>query len=168
MRPTKPNRFRISSNFPIIKFVICILTVSIIINIGTSISNNAIASETIFLLGVELLVAVALFYFIRTRKQIDYDDIAQILYLVDKNNLAETQIPVERLDKILYSGIGLQSKGSYVIFYRDSYNQLAKFHLFPILFDNSIATIIADTKFKNPNLITRTWSLGWLNLFFKQ
>jgi hypothetical protein len=101
-----------------------------------------------------------------TRKRIDYDDIKEILYLVDLKRQTETEIPVEHIDKILYSTIGTaQPFGSYVIIYRDYQNQKQKFRLFPIPFDNSIDIIKTDAKAKNPNLITRNWSIGLNELF---
>jgi hypothetical protein len=106
-----------------------------------------------------------LLVFVYTRKRIDYDDIKQILYVVDTKRQTEIEIPVEKIDKILYSAIGGRGNKSYVIVYRDFHNHRQKVRLFPIPFDNSIDTIITDTKLQNPNLVTRNWSIGWNELF---
>lgn len=103
-------------------------------------------------------------YFVCTRKRIDYDDINQIVFVVDEKRQTETNIPVEKIDKVLYSSIGGSGNKSYVIIYRDFHNQRQKVRLFPIPFDNSIDTIITDIKLKNPDLVTRNWSIGWNEL----
>jgi hypothetical protein len=117
---------------------------------------------------VETVIILALLYFIQTRKQIDYDDIKQVLYLVDVRKQVEIEVPVERIDKILYSEIGIRGKGSYIIVYRDFHNQTKKIRLFPILFDNSIDTIENDTKLKNPEVTTKNWDLSLFNFPIKK
>jgi hypothetical protein len=168
MTVTKPNRYRVSSKFPVIKFVICVFFLSIVINIVRNITNNAITLNVILGLTVETVIILALLYFIQTRKQIDYDDIKQVLYLVDVRKQVEIEVPVERIDKILYSEIGIRGKGSYIIVYRDFHNQTKKIRLFPILFDNSIDTIENDTKLKNPEVTTKNWDLSLFNFPIKK
>ncbi len=111
------------------------------------------------------IALTAIFYFINTRKRIDYDDIKQTLYIVDTKTQTEIEVPVEKIDKIYLSAFGGRGNSSYVIVYRDFDNQQQKVRLFPILFDNSIKTIKADTEFKNPNVIIRNWTFGWNELF---
>ena len=168
MTLTKPNRYRVSSKFPVIKFIIGVLILSIIISIIKHISDNTITSKVILGLTVETALILALLYFIRKWKQIDYDDIKQVLYVVDLKKQMEIEVPVERIDKILYSEIGIRGKGSYIIVYRDFHNQTNKVRLFPVLFDNTIDTIITDAKLKNPEVITSSWSFGWLNSLIKK
>lgn len=157
-----PNRYRISTKFTMVKVFVFVGLFSIIFNVIRDIRNNTITSNSITGLTLGALGLAGIFYFIRTRKQIDYDGIKQVLYVVDKQKMTEFEIQVENIDKILYSAVGFnQSYHSYVIVYRDFQNQQQKVRLFPIPFDNSIDTIITDTKLKNPNLVTRSWSIGW-------
>jgi hypothetical protein len=111
------------------------------------------------------IALTAIFYFVSTRKRIDYDDIKQTLYVVDTKKDTEIEVPVENIDKILYSSFGGRGTGSYVIVYRDFHNQQQRVRLFPIPFDNTIDTIKTDAKLKNPDLVTRNWSVGWNELF---
>jgi hypothetical protein len=91
-----------------------------------------------------------IFYFVSTRKRIDYDDVKQALYIVNSKTQTEIEIPVERIDEIYRSAFGIRFNASYVIIYRDAGNQQQKIRLFPIPFDNSINTITADTRLKSP------------------
>jgi hypothetical protein len=130
------------------------------------IQSNSFTQQSIIGLILGALALTGLLYFVSTRKRIDYDDIKQTLYVVDTKRDTEIEIPVENIDKILFSSVGFyRGNHSYMIIYRDFYNQKQKVRLFTIQFDDSIDTIIADTKLKNPNLITRNWSFG-LNEFF--
>lgn len=149
-----------------LKIFVFIGLFSIIFNLIRDVRNDTITSNSIAGLTLGTLGLAGIFYFIRTRKQIDYDEIKQVLYVVDKQKMTEFEIQVENIDKILYSAVGFgRGYYSYVIVYRDFHNQNQKVRLFPIPFDNSIDTIITDTKLKNPSLVTRSWSIGW-NEFF--
>jgi len=148
------NRHRISTNFRVVKLLL------VVGNLIINFNNGAFTSKSIIGLTLGTLVLTGIFYYVNTRKRIDYDDIKQILYIVDIKKKTETEIPVEKIDKILYSAIGGRGQKSYIIAYRDFHNQKKEVRLFPILFDNSIETIIIDTKLKNPALITRRWSFG--------
>lgn len=128
------------------------------------IRNDTINQKSITGLTLGTVALTAIFYFVNTRKRIDYDDIKLVLYVVDTERQTEIEIPVEKIDKILYSAIGGRGNKSYVIIYRDIYNQKQKVRLFPIPFDNSIETIITDAKLKNPDLVTRNCSIGWNEL----
>jgi len=133
------------------------------------IRNETITEKSIAVLTLGTLVLTGILYFVGTRKRIDYDDIKQILYVVDIKKQTEIEISVEKIDEILYSDIGFGSGNySYVIYYRDVYNQKQKVRLFPIPFDNSIDTIIIDTKLRNPDLVTRKWSIWWNEFFVKK
>jgi hypothetical protein len=138
---------------------------SIVFSTIREIGNDTFSQKSITGLSLGTIALTGLLVFVYTRKRIDYDDIKQILYVVDTKRQTEIEIPVEKIDKILYSAIGGRGNKSYVIVYRDFHNQRQKVRLFPIPFDNSIDTIITDTKLQNPNLVTRNWSIGWNELF---
>jgi hypothetical protein len=160
------NRYRISTNFISVKIVVFIGFFSVVFNLIKNIRSDTFDETSITGLALGAIALICIFYYVITRKRIDYDDIKEILYLVDLKRQTETEIPVEHIDKILYSTIGTaQPFGSYVIIYRDYQNQKQKFRLFPIPFDNSIDIIKTDAKAKNPNLITRNWSIGLNELF---
>jgi len=154
------NRHRISTNFRVVKLLLVVGLFLMPFNLIINFNNGAFTSKSIIGLTLGTLVLTGIFYYVNTRKRIDYDDIKQILYIVDIKKKTETEIPVEKIDKILYSAIGGRGQKSYIIAYRDFHNQKKEVRLFPILFDNSIETIIIDTKLKNPALITRRWSFG--------
>lgn len=164
MTTSSTNRHRISANFLLVKVFVFIGLFSVVFNLIRGIRSDTFTQTSITELTLAAVALIGLFYYVATRKRIDYDDRKQILYLIDKKMQTEVEIPVEHIDKILYSAIGAQPFGSYVIIYRDFQNQKQKLRLFPILFDNSINTIKKDAKAKNPNLVTRNWSIGWNEL----
>ncbi len=113
-----------------------------------------------------IIIFNALLYYLTTRKTIEYDDIKQILYVLDSTGTLEFEVPVEKIDKILFSSAGFDRLGySYVIIFRDFHDQKRKIRFFTIPFRKDIDTIIVDTKLKNQNLITRNWNVGWNELF---
>ena len=115
------------------------------------------------IVGIGMIVVVL--YLLRKVKTIEYDDIKCILYVYDPRVDSEIEIPVEKIDKILYSSLGFgNGSRSYLIIYRDNLNQRKKVRLFPTLLSNHIDTIISDTKLRNPGLVTRNWSVGWNEL----
>jgi hypothetical protein len=169
VRTESPNRFRISTKFTIVKIFVFVGIFSIFFNVIRDIRNETFTEKSIAVLTLGTLVLTGILYFVGTRKRIDYDDIKQILYVVDIKKQTEIEISVEKIDEILYSDIGFGSGNySYVIYYRDVYNQKQKVRLFPIPFDNSIDTIIIDTKLRNPDLVTRKWSIWWNEFFVKK
>lgn len=159
------NRYRVSTKFTLAKIIILAALLLIGYNLIVLFRNNTFTSMPVAGLTFGLLILAGIYYYITTRKQIDYDDINQILYIVDTKRKTETAITVEKIDEILYSVVGVQWQSSYIIVYRDYHNQRQKARLFPIPFDSSIDTIIADAKLKNPDLVTRKWSFGWNELF---
>jgi hypothetical protein len=158
------NRFRISTKFTLVKIFVFIGLFSVVFNLVREIRNDTINQKSITGLTLGAVALTAVFYFVSTRKRVDYDDIKQVLYIVDTKKQTEIEVPVEKVDKILYSAIGGRGNNSYVIVYRDIYNQRQKVRLFSIPFDNSVDTIITDAKLKNPDLVTRNWSIGWNEL----
>jgi len=161
-----PNRYRVSTRFTIVKVFVYFGLFAIIFNLIKDINNDTFSPKLLVVLGFGILLLIGVHYFVRTRKIIEYDDIKHILYVYDPKGKVKTEISVERIDKILYSAVGLgRGSHSYVIIYRDFLNQKQKVRLFPIPFNNDIETIITDTKLKNPDLVTKNWSIGW-NEFF--
>ena len=67
---------------------------SIIFNIIRDIRNDTTTSNSIIGLTLGILGLTGILYFIRTRKQIDYDDIKQVLYVVNKQKMTEFEIQV--------------------------------------------------------------------------
>jgi hypothetical protein len=159
------NRFRISTKFTLVKVFVFIGLFSIVINLIREMRSANFNEKSITGLTLGTIALTAIFYFVSTRKRIDYDDIKQTLYVVDTKKDTEIEVPVENIDKILYSSFGGRGTGSYVIVYRDFHNQQQRVRLFPIPFDNTIDTIKTDAKLKNPDLVTRNWSVGWNELF---
>ena len=165
MTSENSNRYRISTKFTIVKIAVFIGLFSIIFNLQRDFRHDTFTYESVTGLTLSTLALAGIFYFIMTRKRIEYDDINQILYVVDTKSQLESEIPVEKIDKILYSAIGGRGQNSYIIVYRDFHNQKQKIRLFTIPFDNSIDTIISDTQLKNRTLIIRKWSFGWNDFF---
>jgi hypothetical protein len=159
------NRFRISTKFTLVKIFVFIGLFSVVFNLVREIHGGTLNEKAIIGLTLGTIALIAIFYFVNTRKRIDYDDIKQTLYVVDTKNHTEIEVPVENINKILYSSFGGRGTGSYVILYRDFHNQQQKARLFPIPFDNTIDTIKTDAQLKNPNLVMRNWSVGWNDLF---
>ncbi len=91
---------------------------------------------------------------------IEYDDIQHILYVLDSKGTLIFEVPVEKIDKILFSSMGFDKLGSYyLIVFRDFHDQKQRVRFFTIPLRKDINTIIIDTKLKNPNLVTRNWSI---------
>lgn len=159
------NRYRVSSKFLLIKIAICFGLFALTYSWGSDVYTHTFGEKSIaHLVGTVFLVGI--FYFLTKAKTIEYDDVKCILYVYDSKGKLEREIPVEQIDKILFSSLGFRRGGySYVIVYRDLKSEKRKVRLFPIPFNNDIDTIITDTKLRNPNLITRYWSVGWNELF---
>jgi hypothetical protein len=161
MKTDNPNRYIVSSKFTLIKIFVLIGFLSIAFNLVREFRNDTINQKSIMVLALGTFAMAGIFYFVSTRKRIDYDDIKQAVFIIDTKQHTEIEIPVEKIDKILYSGIGFgNGTYSYLIVYRDSLNQQQKVRLFTNSSDHSIKTIITDAKLKNPNLITTNWSFG--------
>ncbi len=154
-----PNRYRISSKFTIVKIAICIAFLGMALNLASNIYNNTYTQNNAagFIFGC--LFFSGLLYYLKTRKIIEYDDVKHILYVLDSKRQFYTEIPVERIDKISLSGISNLYK-SYTINYRDSLDQAQTICLYPVLFRKDIDTLIADAKYKNPDMVVRKWFVG--------
>lgn len=131
----------------------------------SDIQKDSASSKAVFGSSFVILVMAGAFNFLRTRKRVDYDDIKQVIYIVDKKAHNEIEVPVEKIEKIYVSAFSFRGYSSYVIVYRDTNNQQNSFRIFPILFDDSINTIKTDARCKNPGVIIRSWTFGWNELF---
>lgn len=160
MTNDNPNRYRISTKFIVVKIFVIVALFAIFFNIVRDLRNDNLNQKSIVGYTVGTAALLGMFYFVSTRKRIDYDDISQCLYIVDTKNETETEIPIEQIDEIQLSAVG-RGKSCYIITYRDFHNENQKVWLFTIPFDNSINTIMTDTKYKNPNVVIRNWSFGW-------
>ena len=104
---------------------------------------------------------------IHKRKVIEFD--GENLYVFDKMRNQESKIPLERIDKILFSVLGLNlfslSNYSYKIIYHDNNSQIKKVRLFPRTGSDDISKIIQQTKIKNPSVEVCNWSFGLNELF---
>ena len=159
------NRYRVSTKFTLLKVGLLIVLLSIIINFVREIQSDTFNQKAIIGLTLVTIALTGIFYFISTRKRIDYDDNKQTLYIVDTKTQTEIEVPVENIDEIYLSAFGGTGNSSYVIVYRDFHHQQQKVRLFPIPFDDSIKTIKADTELKNQNVVIRNWTFGWNELF---
>ena len=154
------NRYRVSTKFTLLKVGLLIVLLSIIINFVREIRSDTFNQKALIGLTLGTIALIGFFYYISTRKRIDYDDIKQTLYIVDTKTQTEIVVPVENIDKIYLSAFGGRGNSSWVIVYRDLHHQQQKVRLFPIPFDNSIKIIKADTELKNPNVVIRNLTFG--------
>ena len=159
------NRYRVSTKFTLLKVGLLIVLLSIIINFVREIRSDTFNQKAIIGLTLGTIALTGIFYFISTRKRIDYDDNKQTLCIVDTKTQTEIEVPVENIDEIYLSAFGGRGNSFYVIVYRDFHHQQQKVRLFPIFFDDSIKTIKVDTELKNQNVVIRNWTFGWNELF---
>jgi len=160
------NRHRVSTSFTIIKIFIFLALLLVIANLINDILNKSITWKSFMPLAFGVLVLGGILYYASTRDIFEYDDVKNIVYVLNYRRQNEKEIPVEKIEKILYSAVGFgRGSHSYLIVYRDSHNLKHKIRLFPIPFKNDINTIIADTKLRNPDLVTRNWTFGVNELF---
>jgi len=159
------NRYRVSTNFLIAKIIIAAFLLITLLHLVNGILNHSVTGTNIASQGLIIIILTLVFYYVSTRKRIDYDEVKQIMYIVDTKNQTETAIPVEKIDKILFSALGGNTSNSYVIVYRDFQNVKQKVRLFTIMFNHSIDTIKTDAALKNPHLVIRNWSVGINELF---
>ena len=159
------NRYRVSTKFTILKVFVFVGFISIVLNLVRDFRNDTFNTKSITGLTLSTIALVGIYYYVSTRKQIEYDNIKQTLYIVDTKTQTEIEVPVENIDKIYLSAFGGRGNSSYVIVYRDFHSKQQKVRLFPILFDNSIKTIKTDAELKNPNVVIRNWTFGLNELF---
>ena len=135
------NRYRVSTKFTLLKVGLLIVLLSIIINFVREIQSDTFNQKAIIGLTLVTIALTGIFYFISTRKRIDYDDNKQTLYIVDTKTQTEIEVPVENIDEIYLSAFGGRGNSFYVIVYRDFHHQQQKVRLFPIFFDDSMFLI---------------------------
>ena len=159
------NRHRVSARFILAYIFILVVVFLTILSFTDAVRFHRVSAGSISGLVFALIFGFVLWYFFMTMKIIEYDNVKCILYVLDWRRKTETQIHVEKIDKILMSVVGA-SNGSYVIVYRDEENREKKVRLFPIPLSGDIQIIKTDTKLRNPNVVIRNWSVGW-NEFFE-
>jgi len=160
------NRYRVSTRFTIAKIIVCLALLLIIANLINDTLNGSITGKSSLPLAFGILVLGGILYYVCTRDILEYDDVKKVVYVLNNRRQNEKEIPVEKIEKILYSAVGFgRGSHSYIIVYTDLDNQKHKTRLFPIPFKNDINTIITDTKLKNPALVARNWTFGWNELF---
>ena len=165
MTADNQNRHRVSTKFTLLKVGLLIGLLSILINVVREFRSDTFNQKAIIGLTLGAIALGGIFYYISTRRRIDYDEFKQTLYIVDTKAQTEIEVPVENIDKIYLSAFGRRGSYSYVIVYRDFDNQQQKVRLFTIPFDNSIKTIKTDAELKNPNVKIHNWTFGWNELF---
>ena len=161
MSADKSNRYRISSKFVLLKIGIGIGLLSILISTYQAFQANFVPSDVVISIVLTIVILFGILYFISTGKRVDYDDVKQVLYIVDEKRDCEIQVPVERIQMIQVSSLSGQGRGAYKIVYLDDSQFTQRIWVFTIPFDRSIDTIITDAELKNPNFEKRIWSIGW-------
>ena len=162
---TTINRRRISTSFLSFKIF---LTIFFILFLSFSLIENSLSvNQKLTLILVSIIFFGGLLYLIDKRNIIEFD--GENLYVFDKIRKQEAKISLERIDKILFSVIGLNlfslSNYSYRIIYRDNNSQIKKIRLFPRTGSDDISKIIQQTKIKNPEVEVCNWSFGLNELF---
>ena len=117
------NRYRVSTKFTLLKVGLLVGLLSIVINVVREFRSDTFNQKAVIGLTLGTIALGGIFYYISTRKRIDYDDIKQILYIVDTKAQTEIEVPIENIDKIYLSALGVQGFYSYVIVYRVFHNQ---------------------------------------------
>lgn len=165
MTQNSSSRQRISTDFAIQIVVISVISIFMTLAVANDFLHREFSSTTAGLL-LAMLLAILLIRFLVTRPKIDYDFAEHILYIAAQKGQLEQEVPVKQIDKILFSIFGFgRGSQSYVIKYRDQSGSEQKIRLFTRMFDNSVTTLIKDTKAENHNLVTRNWSFGFNELF---
>lgn len=123
MTADNQNRYRVSTKFTLLKVGLLVGLLSIVINVVREFRSDTFNQKAVIGLTLGTIALGGIFYYISTRKRIDYDDIKQILYIVDTKAQTEIEVPIENIDKIYLSALGVQGFYSYVIVYRVFHNQ---------------------------------------------
>lgn len=159
-------RKRISSNFTLTKIFIYVAILFLVINLITVFPTSFIKVAGF---STAFIFFGALLYYCHTRPIIYYDQLEEKLSIKKYKTIEEIEVPIENINKILFSAFGLNlsnlSDYSYVIVYTDNAFNTKKIRLFPITFSNDISQLIKNTKAKNPNVMVRNWSFGLNELF---
>lgn len=159
-------RRRVSTSFLTIKIFMTICFIYLLLSFFFF-DNSLAFNLKLSLLLVSTIFFVGLLYLIDKRKVIEFD--GENLYVFDKMRNQESKIPLERIDKILFSVLGLNlfslSNYSYKIIYHDNNSQIKKVRLFPRTGSDDISKIIQQTKIKNPSVEVCNWSFGLNELF---
>lgn len=160
-------RHRVSTNFLSIKIFLAICFAFLFFNFFFGDDSFGFNLHSVLWFFLTAIFLGGFFYFLETRKIIEFDNMNN-LYVFDKKRSKEIKISLDRIEKILFSGFGLNlfsfSNYSYRIVYRDNNSQLKKVRLFPRTGRDDISTIIKMTRIANPNVKVCNWSFGWNEL----
>jgi len=141
------------------KVLTVFILIGLVFNLTIRIINNTLTAPILVAATIAIIIFSLLLFYLNTRKVVEYDDVKQVLYILSSKDILEFEVPVEKINEIVLSTIGFDRLGySYVIIFNDFQNQKQKIRFFTIPFHRDIDTLIADTKYKNPNLIARPWS----------
>ena len=161
------DRKRISSNLKGIKIFIGICVLYLTIKLFSDWQEAGFLKMIFPTIGI-LAVLAGLWYYASTRKQIEFDATKNLLFIIDPKTKIGTEIPLAKIDKIVFSAIGLSlvnfSNYSYVIVYRDIHHLKKKVRLFPKSLSTDVDSLIKAIRKQNPSLETRNWSFGWNEL----
>lgn len=155
-------RKRISSNFNSLKIFFVIISVFVLIIFIQRLYEQKFTEKDLIILVILALVFGSFFFYISTLKTIDFNFNDRLFIIDRKHN--EEQVLIEKIDKIIYSAIGLSYFNgwsySYRIVYTDQLGKIRRIRIFPKNFHDDIETLIKLTKLKNPNVKIRNWSMG--------
>lgn len=165
MQTNSPDTRRISTDFAIPLVFLGIVTAFLLLSFLNSIIHHEFDGSASGML-VFILVSLLLMGYLFTRKRVVYDFAQCVLYVSGRDGQNETAIPVQRIEKILFSLFAIgRGSSSYIIVYRDENDQQQKFRLFTRTCDDAVNTLMKDAKAANPDLVCRNWSVG-INEFF--
>ncbi len=166
MTDINPNRQRISSDFALEKIILILLMLTFSFFFYVNIYDHTLTLSTGSGMLAGIIALGVVYYFVNRSNIIEYDDIKQVLYVLDHKHENEIEIPLEKIEKIYLSMAGdFFVKYSYVIVYRDAHDNRNKQRLHPIFMNHCVDDMIRDAKLKNPDLVVKKWSFGWNELF---
>lgn len=146
--------------------VIISIVAYILLTILNGILNHTIEKRLIFIYLIAIVCLLYILNYLNTRRNVYYDHLQKRIIIESKKDIVLFEIPIDRIDKILYSAIGFgNGSRSYVIVYYDSENIQRRIRIFPKVFENSMETIKSDTKSVNPEVKIRNWTFGVNELF---
>lgn len=150
----------------IVKVVIISIVACILLAILNGILNHTIEKGIFFIYLIAIVGLLFVLNYLNTRRNVYYDHLQKMIIIESKKGIVLFEIPIDRIDKILYSAIGFgNGSRSYVIVYYDSENVQRRIRIFPKVFDNSMEQIKFDTKSVNPEVKIRNWTFGVNELF---
>ncbi len=153
MMTEEVHRYRVSTNFTLIKVLLVIGILSTSVSFWRS-HNITFSSETVLpLIILVILIVVFGLIHLKTQTRVEYNDVLQCLYIVNLTSHNEERIPIENIKKIH----AVKNPGNLIAYYKidyiSVYGENQKLVLWTIPYDDSIETIVRDAKHRNPELI---------------